>query len=116
MTVATWRQPSFAIAVSDVPSPSAPIAMRSPQLEASTRTAFTGPYTGDTAGIWPARLFRTHSARKTSAKTGTGTFAAPCSTPLRVNHQPTASTTGSSRKTRKSFTTTAVFPPRSETA
>ena len=57
-----------------------------------------------------------HSARKTRAKTGTGTFAAPRAAPLRANHQPTASTTGSSRNTRKSFTITAVLPAGSETA
>ena len=35
VTVATWREPSAAIAGSEVPSPSAEIAISRPQVEAS---------------------------------------------------------------------------------
>ena len=38
-TVAMWRQPSMPIADTEVPSPSAPIAISSPSVEASARTA-----------------------------------------------------------------------------
>src|SRR5690349_11287514 len=37
-TVAMWRQPSMPIADTEVPRPSAPIAIRSPSVEASTST------------------------------------------------------------------------------
>ena len=40
---AMWRQPMRRIAVSEVPSPSAAMAISSPQLEAVTSAALIGP-------------------------------------------------------------------------
>ena len=42
MTVATWRMPSAAMAEIEVPRPSAPMAMRSPQVETWPSAVFTG--------------------------------------------------------------------------
>src|SRR5882757_10769663 len=116
VTVATWRQPRVAIAGSDVPSPSAAIAINSPQVDASIKGALICAKTGATATHEGAMLFSTQSATKTSAKVGNGIRAASLVTDRRANDHPITSTTGNSRKTRNSFTMTAVLPVGSETA
>ena len=68
------------------------------------------------AGNSGMTLFTAHRIRNTMPNTGTGTRASPWRRPWRVKYQPTASTAGNSRKTRNSFTTTAVLPTVSDTA
>src|SRR5262245_64333815 len=91
-TVATWRQPSAAMAVSEVPSPSAEMAIRRPQVDASINGALIRANAGVTAGTAAAMLLRTHRATKTSAKTGIGILAAAVVTARRANSQPTTRT------------------------
>src|SRR5262249_8370575 len=79
-TVATGSHPSAAIAVNDVPSPSAEIAINSPHVDASINGALIVPSTGATVGNAAAILFSAHNAMKTSAKTGIGIFAAAVAT------------------------------------
>src|SRR5882762_6739463 len=116
VTVATCRQPSAAIAGSEVPRPKALIAISSPQVEASISGALISANAGATLPIEIAMLLMTHSATNTSAKTGNGMRAASLATERRANMKPMTRTTGNRRKTRNSFTTTAVLPTVSDTA
>src|SRR5882757_3956393 len=115
-TVAMWRQPSDAIAVSDVASPSAEMAISSPQFDASISGVLTLANTGATVGKAGAMLLSTQRPTKTSANTGTGMRAAAVATVRRANHQPMTRTSGSISRTRNNLTTTAVLPTASETA
>src|SRR5262249_5794614 len=115
-TVALCRQPSAAMAVGDVPRPSAAIAIRSPQVEASIRGALIVAKAGTRAGKAVATLLSTQTPTKGNARTGTGIFGAALATPRRANNQPMQSTVGNIRKTRNSLTITAVLPAVSDAA
>src|SRR5215813_7044614 len=116
VTVATCRHPSAAIAGTEVPSPSAPIATNRPQVEASTSGALISANSGATSPTDMAMLLSTHSATNTSANSGNGIRAASRATDRRANAKPISITTGNSRNTRNSFTITAVLPTGSDTA
>src|SRR5262249_24699034 len=115
-TVALCRQPSAAMAVGEVPSPSAAIAIRSPQVDASTRGALIVAKADMAAGKAAAALLSRQNPTKANAKTGTGIFAAALATLRRANSQPMQSTVGSIRKTRNNLTITAVLPAVSDAA
>src|SRR4051794_35725994 len=103
------------MAVNDVPSPSAEIAVKRAQGDASIKGALTLANIEAKPGNAGATLFNTHSATKTRANMGIGILPA-VATARRANNQPITSTNGSIKKTRNSFTTTAVLPAVSETA
>src|SRR5260370_33028297 len=115
ITVATWRHPSAAIPLNDVPSPSADIASNNPQVDASINGALIHASIWANGGIAGAMLFRTHRATKTIAKTGIGILAAAGRTFRCASNQPIAKTTRSQTKTANSMTTTAELPADSNT-
>src|SRR5262249_29985698 len=102
------------MAVSEVPSPSAEIAIKSPHVEASINGALINANVG--ARVGATTLLSPHSATKTIAKIGIGMLTADVATARRANNQPITSTSGNIRKTRNSLTITAVLPAVSDTA
>src|SRR5262245_23708670 len=104
------------MALTDVPRPSAEMAIKRPQVDTSINGALIRANTGVTAGKAAAMLLRTQRPTKTSAKTGIGILAAAVVTVRRANNQPTTRTSGNIRKTRNSLTMTAVLPVGSDTA
>src|ERR1700694_538212 len=104
------------MAVSDVPSPSAEMAISRPQVDASMRGALIWANIGPMVGNAAAILLSPHRATKTSAKTGTGILVAVFEMARRANIQPMMRTVGNIRKTRNSLTMTAVLPAVSDTA
>src|SRR5262245_14511905 len=104
------------MAVGEVPSPSAAMAIRRPQVEASTNGALIAAKVGATRGNAAAALLSTQNATKANANTGTGILVAAFATLRRANSQPMQSTIGNISSTRNSFTITAAFPAVSDTA
>src|SRR6476620_3009339 len=103
------------MAVKDVPSPSAEIAINKPQVDASIKGALISATIEAVAGNADATLFSAQRATKTRANMGIGILAAGA-TARRANNQPIRRTTGNIKNTRNSLTMTAVFPAVSETA
>src|SRR5437660_5640061 len=103
MTTVRCRQPSAAMAENDVPSPKAAMATRSPQFAVSTSKGLTSRYVGVTVANEEAALLTKQRAMKASAKTGIGGATELVTTAARAKCQPIATTTGNSRKTRKSL-------------
>src|SRR5512133_2947091 len=103
------------MAVRDVPSPSAEIAISKPQLDISIKGPLTCANIEAVLGNADATLFSTQRATKTRANIGIGILPA-VATARRANNHPTTSTRGNIRNTRNSLTMTAVFPAVSETA
>src|SRR3982075_2861623 len=79
------------MAVKDVPSPSAEIAISKPQLDASIKGPLTCANIEAVLGNADATLFSTHRATKTRANIGIGILPA-AATARRANNQPTTST------------------------
>src|SRR6516225_1230714 len=104
------------MALSEVPSPSAEIAIKSPHVEASINGALINANVGARVGKAATTLLSPHSATKTIAKIGIGMLTADVATARRANNQPITSTSGNIRKTRNSLTITAVLPAVSDTA
>src|SRR5215813_13762912 len=104
------------MAVSDVPSPSAEIAINRPQVDASINGALIQASMRATVGNGAAILLSAHRATNTSAKTGIGILVAAVATARCANSQPMTRTRGNIKRTRNSLTITAVLPAVSDTA
>src|SRR6266699_3474727 len=102
------------MAVNDVPSPSAEIAINRPQVDASINGALIQASMRATVGNGAAILLSAHRDTNTSAKTGIAILVAAVATARRANSQPM--TRGNIRRTRNSLTITAVLPAVSDTA
>src|SRR6266700_1971883 len=104
------------MAVNDVPSPSAEIAINRTQVDASINGALIQASMRATVGNGAAILLSAHRATNTSAKTGIGILVAAVATARRANSQPMTRTRGNIRRTRNSVTMTAELPAVSDTA
>src|SRR3954451_349349 len=103
------------MAVKDVPSPSAEIAISRPQVDASIKGALTWANIEAKPGNAGATLFSTHRATKTRAYMGIGILPA-VAVARRAKTQPIISTAGSIKNTWNPLTITATLPAVSAVA